>query len=278
MKKNKLSNNSWNLNYNFIDKDDISKEAITLRNIVKKLRSPDGCPWDRKLEIEDCTEYILEETHEAIEAIDKNDTDSLLEELGDILSQIFMISQIADEKKLFNISDVFNNISNKLVFRHPHVFGNEKAENADKVLEIWNKQKLKEKKERKNIIEGIPKSLPSIYILIKLFRKLRQYPEIFEFIRQKILISLNDIMTNSDKHLANISNTIEKDILDNDVKEENDLTKNFDKEEDIFLGELLLTIVFYSYLKGIDCEKYLRKKIDEIYTIFEDNDKGTDNN
>lgn len=278
MEKNKLSNKSCNLNYNSIDADDIFKEAITLRNIVKKLRSPDGCPWDRKLEIEDCTEYILEETHEAIEAIDNNDTDGLIEELGDILSQIFMISQIAEEKKLFNISGVFNNISNKLVFRHPHVFGDEKAENEDKVLEIWNKQKLKEKKERKNIIEGIPKSLPSIYILIKLFRKLRQYPEIFEIIRQKILTSLIDIMANSNKHLIKIRKTIERDVIDNIEKEENDLTKNFDKQEDDFIGELLLVIVFYSYIKGIDCEKYLRKKIDEIYKIFDDNEKNIDNN
>lgn len=247
----------------------IEKEARRLGNIVKTLRSPCGCPWDRKLKIEDCAEYILEETYEAIEALDKNDSEGLLEELGDILSQVFMISQIASEQNLFNIADVFNNICQKLIFRHPHVFNDEKADTPDEVLKIWNRQKLIEKSERKNAIEGIPQNLPSIYILIKLFRKIKQHPTIYQKIKDSIYSSFENVISQSNEFFQNIEKILNKNI------EQDDIDK-YKEDNSKIISDLLYILIFISFLYEIDPEKLLRKKIENIYKIFEDNEKKTD--
>lgn len=265
--KKDLKNNNNLIDFNKIDKEDLIfiEQANKLKNSVKTLRAPNGCPWDRKLEIENCTEYILEETHEAIEAIDKNNMVDLCEELGDILSQVFMICQIASEKGHFNIINVFENINKKLIFRHPHVFANIKADNPDQVLEIWNKQKLKEKKERKNFLEGIPKTLPSIYFLNKLLRKLKHYPKIYDIIINKIKTDLKSVKENIDI----ILNYLLKNLSD-DFEKSNE--KDNEKNRKL-LEDFLFIILFFGHLNEIDYEKILRKKIDEIYKIFEDNYK-----
>ncbi len=246
-------NNKFDINLNSIE-----LKAKKLYEIVKSLRSPDGCPWDRNLKIENCTEYLLEETYEAIESIEKNDMNGLKEELGDILSQVFMISQIADENKFFNINDVFEGISKKLVFRHPHVFADEKAENPNEVLKIWNRQKLKEKKERKNIIEGIPKALPPSYTLIKLFRKLNHYPKQYKDIIEKIISNSNSIKEFFPEFIKMVNESIEKGFSINENE------KNIE-----FLANTFVLLYFYTFLLGIDSEKILREKIDEIYQFFE---------
>lgn len=254
-------------------KNSISDEAQKLESLISKLRSPEGCPWDKELEIDDCAEYILEETYEAIEAIDKNDMEGLSEELGDILSQIFMISQIAKEKNMFNISQVFNGICEKLIFRHPHVFSDKKAENLQQVLQIWNEQKLKEKKERKNTLEGIPKDLPSIYILTKLFRKLQHYPDIFNILQEYILNSFNDLQNKFTGFLSLVKNNIFEEDPEEKNKEKKDNNSYDDSIED-FLSEFLLILTFYSYLKGIDLEKILRENTYKIIQLFEKKHKG----
>ncbi|HPC38399.1 MAG TPA: MazG nucleotide pyrophosphohydrolase domain-containing protein [Exilispira sp.] len=260
-----------NADNNFSDERFI-KEAERLKDIVKTLRSPQGCPWDRKLKIEDCTEYILEETYEAIDAIDKSDKEGLLEELGDILSQVFMISQIASENNLFDITDVFNNICNKLVFRHPHVFMDEKADTPEEVLKIWNRQKLKEKSNRKNIIEGIPKNLPSIYILVKLFRKIQQYPKIYDLIKKDISYYFESFNKKKDDLFKNI----EEFLVFNDEKKEQDTSLN--KNSSDIISNLLYVLIFYCFSNEIDPEKLLRKKIDNIYKFFDDNENAIKDN
>jgi tetrapyrrole methylase family protein/MazG family protein len=256
---------------NFFE-DKVEVGAKKLKNIAETLRSPQGCPWDRKLKIEDCAEYILEETYEAIEAIDNNDSEGLLEELGDILSQVFMISQIASEQNLFDISDVFNNICQKLIFRHPHVFKDEKADSAEDVLKIWNRQKLIEKSKRKNIIEGIPKNLPSIYILIKLFRKIKQHPEIFQKIKDSVCSSFENIKNQKEQFFQNIDKEFDKNI-DKNIDQQ-DLSMDKESYSNI-ISDFLYLIIFISFLYEIDPEKLLRKKIENIYKIFEDNEKNT---
>jgi len=130
-----------------------------LINTLKKLRAPDGCKWDRQQNHESLIPYLLEEVYEVIEAIETQDDSLLKEELGDLLLHVVFQAELASEKNKFDIYDSIQNINNKLINRHPHVF-------SDKNNKIWGEgnwelQKKKEK-ERKSILEGVPKSLPSL--------------------------------------------------------------------------------------------------------------------
>ena len=116
-----------------------------LIDITKKLRSEDGCPLDKKLTLKDLKSYILEEAYEIIDALEKNDKDNIKEEAGDLLLQIIFISNICEENKDFNFSDVILQLSDKLIRRHPHVFGNKIADTAEDAKEIWDYQKKSEK-------------------------------------------------------------------------------------------------------------------------------------
>ena len=121
------------------------KSLDKLIDITKKLRSEDGCPWDKKLTLKDLKSYILEEAYEIIDALEKNDKDNIKEEAGDLLLQIIFISNICEENKDFNFSDVILQLSDKLIRRHPHVFGNKIADTAEDAKEIWDYQKKCEK-------------------------------------------------------------------------------------------------------------------------------------
>ena len=120
-----------------------------LVEIIKKLRAPDGCPWDRKQTHESVRGHLVEECAELLDAIDKKDYPNMREELGDILMHILLHCEIAEEQKLFNFNDVASELAEKLVRRHPHVFGSEHAENENDVLKIWDKVKKEEKPLRK---------------------------------------------------------------------------------------------------------------------------------
>lgn len=149
-------------------KKDYLKELI---NVVKILRSPDGCPWDRAQTHKTIRKNMLEEAYETAEAIDEDNPEHLKEELGDVLLQVLLHSQMADEKGDFNLQDVAKKLYDKLIFRHPHVFGNLKADNANEALDNWEKLKSKEKKERKNTLDGIPKTLPELTKAYKISKK-----------------------------------------------------------------------------------------------------------
>ena len=115
-----------------------------LQDIVARLRAPDGCPWDRELKIEDMKNYVMEESYEVIDAID-GPRESLADELGDLLLQIMLLSQICSEEKSFDVNDVITMISEKMIRRHPHVFGDVKADTSEQVLKNWDKIKSGEK-------------------------------------------------------------------------------------------------------------------------------------
>jgi MazG family protein len=135
-----------------------------LVEILAKLRAPDGCPWDREQHYKDIAPHTLEETYEVIEAIEREDYDSLREELGDFIMQALFYAQIATEEKRFTIQDVIEKITEKLIHRHPHVFGETKADNSRQVLKNWEQLK---KKEGKSVLGGVPKNLPA---LLKAYR------------------------------------------------------------------------------------------------------------
>ena len=120
-------------------------------NIIEKLRAPDGCPWDRKQTAESLKKSLLEECNEALEAIDKKDDENLCEELGDVLLVVGMIARIKEEEGKFNISDVLSGVNDKLIRRHPHVFGDAKASSPEEVLKLWNQVKEAEKKKKASL-------------------------------------------------------------------------------------------------------------------------------
>jgi len=131
-----------------------------LLDILDELR--EKCPWDKKQTNESLRTNTIEETYELCEAIIKNEIPEIKKELGDVLLHIIFYAKIAEEKEQFDIADVCNSLCDKLIFRHPHVFGNEEAENAKQVEENWEQIKLKEKGGNKTVLEGVPASLPSI--------------------------------------------------------------------------------------------------------------------
>ena len=135
---------------------------IGLMKVLRRLRAPDGCPWDHDQTSESLIPYLLEETYEIIEAIEKNDIESLKEELGDLSLHILFQAELARENGKFDISDSLNYISAKLIRRHPEVFDeNNSKRSMDNINKSWEMAKQKEKK-RKNILDGVPKILPAL--------------------------------------------------------------------------------------------------------------------
>ncbi|QJD85845.1 nucleoside triphosphate pyrophosphohydrolase [Cohnella herbarum] len=138
-----------------------------LHEIVSILRSPEGCPWDREQTHQSIRRNFIEETFEAIEALDLDDPDGMKEEFGDVVLQVLLHSQMEEEAGAFDVYDVLAELNDKLIFRHPHVFGGENAQDAEEALENWEQMKAEEKKrkgipERQSILDGIPKDLPAL--------------------------------------------------------------------------------------------------------------------
>ncbi|WP_103896025.1 nucleoside triphosphate pyrophosphohydrolase [Caloramator fervidus] len=149
------------------------KDFNDLINLVEMLRSPKGCPWDREQTHESLKRYLIEECYEIIESIDKKDYDGLCEELGDVLLHVVFHSQIAKENEYFDIWDVTDGIVRKMIKRHPHVFGDKRIQTAEDVVEIWEKNKMKEKnvKSYTENLKKIPIVLPALLRSLKVQEK-----------------------------------------------------------------------------------------------------------
>lgn len=132
-----------------------------LEKLMTRLRAKNGCPWDGRQTHKSLKPYLLEEAHEVLEAIDGGTSSALREELGDLLLQVVFHSQLAKEKKRFNLQDVAKTIGDKLVRRHPHVFGKSSRRISD-INKKWEELKRQEKPERKSALDGLPKSLPAL--------------------------------------------------------------------------------------------------------------------
>jgi tetrapyrrole methylase family protein/MazG family protein len=143
-----------------------------LRRVMDRLRDPGGCPWDREQRLEDLRAYVLEEAYEVIEAIDHRDHDNLCEELGDLLLQVLFLSRIEQEEGRFNVEDVIQGIHDKLVRRHPHVFGDAKAATASEVVRQWEEIKNSEKGDgTRRHLDGVPRALPGLLRALRLSTK-----------------------------------------------------------------------------------------------------------
>ena len=133
-----------------------------LVDIMEKLRSAEGCPWDREQTRESLKPYLLEETYELLEALDAGDPSQIMEELGDLLFQIVFHCQIGRERGEFGMEDVIAKITDKMVGRHPHVFGEARFDTSGAVARQWHERKREEGKYRESMLEGVPKALPSL--------------------------------------------------------------------------------------------------------------------
>lgn len=144
-----------------------------LCSVIETLRSPEGCPWDRKQTAESLSSDMIEEVYEAVDAIREKDDEHLMEELGDVYLLVTMISYIKQQEGSFKISDVLDGITEKLIRRHPHVFSDAKADNPEEVKTLWDdiKVKVEGREEKKSILDKVSKGLPPLERAYKIQKK-----------------------------------------------------------------------------------------------------------
>ncbi len=213
-----------------------------LVEVMKALRDPKtGCPWDLEQTFETILPYTLEEAYEVADAIDNGSMDNLREELGDLLFQSVYHAQMADEKGLFNLDDVIHDVTNKMITRHPHVFGNKNANSAKDVDQIWEDQKKKEEIDNsignnKSALDGVAKALPSLLRAQKLQKKAAKVG--FEW-----------------DNASNVLDKLEEEILEMRAAIANNDLKNQEEE----LGDIIFLLANYARMLGINSEEALRK-------------------
>lgn len=219
-----------------------------LLDIMDELR--EKCPWDRKQTIESLRTLTIEETYELGDAILKKDMQEIKKELGDILLHIVFYAKIADEQNCFDISDVIDSLCEKLIYRHPHVFGTVEADTAEKVSENWESLKLNEKGRKKHVLEGVPKSLPA---LVKAYR-----------IQSKVKGVGFDW-----ENREQVWDKVKEEIKEFEVEVENNNKQNMEKE----FGDVLFSMVNAARLYDIDPESALEltnQKFTKRFNYLED--------
>lgn len=214
----------------------------SLVEIIARLRAPGGCPWDREQTHASLREYLLEETYEVLESLDKGDAVKLREELGDLLLQIVLHSQIAAEAGQFEIGDVMKNINEKLIYRHPHIFGSVKAETAAEVMKNWQELKKEEKGENVSMLSGVPEQMPSLSYSQAIQRRVAQAGFDWE----------------------NIDGVIDK--LAEEVAEFKQA--DTDEEKGREFGDILFTLVNVARRLGVDSESALREANKKFFDRF----------
>jgi tetrapyrrole methylase family protein/MazG family protein len=224
---------------------EINVKLQELVNIVKTLRSPEGCEWDKAQTTSSLIPFFIEEVYELIEGIDNKDNKNIREELGDVLLHIVFQSQIASEEMDFNINNVIDDLNIKLIDRHPHIFKNLEEKTISSEMKSWEKQKQKQKG-RISRLDGVPDILPSIVS------------------SQRIQDKASSAGFDWDK----TSEVWEK--LDEELKElkEAQLQNNFDNVEEE-LGDVLFTIVNLSRFFGVSAENALRKSNKKFIQRFQ---------
>ena len=226
----------------------IADSFIELIKVLRKLREPGGCDWDRKQTSQSLTPYLLEEVYEVIESIEENNIDILKEELGDLALHILFQAEIARDSNQFDISDSLNHISDKLISRHPHIFDSnyslEKNNN-----ESWEIIKQKEKK-RENLLDGVPKTLPALLRA----RRVQEKAANVGFDWKKI----SPVMDKIDEEINELKKAISENDINNIINE---------------MGDVLFSIVNLSRFLNINPENSLRisiLKFEKRFSLVED--------
>ena len=228
-----------------INNSKTSKLFLDLVNIVEKLRSPEGCPWDKEQTHESLLPYFLEEAYEVIESVELKDWETLKEELGDVLLHILLQAKIADETNKFNISDSLEGINNKLVKRHPHVFGDDNIDASVEAKQNWEDIKHVEKK-RKSRLDGVPNKLPALVRA----QRLQEKASYAGFDHDNI----EDAWEKLNEELNELKSAQEKRDIEN-IKEE--------------IGDVLFSVVNLSRFFDIPAEDMLRKTNRKFITRFQ---------
>jgi MazG family protein len=210
---------------------------------MKKLRRE--CPWDRKQTADSLRQYLLEETYETIESIDERNWEELKKELGDLLLQIVFQAEIAEENKLFSMSDVIKHINEKLIRRHPHVFGEVKVRNAEEVKDNWEKIKIHQEN-RKSVLEGVPKKLCGLLRAQRLQEKAAQVGFDWE--------NTEGIVTKIREEISEMEAAIK--------------TGQMEEVEDEF-GDLLFSLVNLARFLNLNAEDALRKTMNKFISRFQ---------
>lgn len=216
-----------------------------LEEIAAILRAEKGCAWDRKQTPDSLKPYLIEEAYEVYDAIEKGDSDNLKEELGDLLYQVYFHAQIAKEEGRFTIDDVADEISQKLIRRHPHVFGNDSVKDADEVTEKWEKIKKKEKAGRKHHLDGVPQHLPALLMAFRVQEKVSRLGFDWEHV--------HDAMEKLDEEIAEMK----------DALLQNDREALIDEA-----GDLLFSIVNTLRHLKVEPEEALRRSVNRFRRRF----------
>jgi tetrapyrrole methylase family protein/MazG family protein len=217
----------------------IARSFIELVDIMARLRSADGCPWDRQQTHESLKKYLFEEAHELFDEIDDADIEGICSELGDLILQPVFHAQIASESGQFDIGDCIERIVSKLRHRHPHVFGKENAATPDEVMKIWRRQKAKEggEEEKKSLLDSVPKSLPALSQAQHMTKECSRVG----FDWGEPAGALEKVF----EELEELKETLDESVLQNERESE--------------MGDLFFALVNVSRLLGIDAEESLRK-------------------
>ncbi len=217
-------------------------QFATLVDIVAKLRAPDGCPWDRKQTHTSLRENLLQECYEVLEALDEGDSGKLCDELGDLLMQVVLHSQIATEAGEFEVGDVLNSINTKLIHRHPHVFGSLKVKDADEVAHNWEVLKQEERQAETSMLASVPKQMPALGYSQEIQRRVAQVGFDWE----------------------DIGGVIDK--LAEEVSEFTQAGSQQQRTEEF--GDLLFTLANIARRLGVDLEAALRQANQRFYCRF----------
>ena len=226
----------------------MTAEFKKLTEIVDILMGENGCPWDKVQTRESLKPYLVEETYETLEALDGNNPEEIKEELGDLLYQILFPAKISENKNEFDITDVIESISNKMVHRHPHVFKEKNLETPDQVVNQWEEIKTKEKSKigRKSVLDGIPSHLPSLQRSQKLQKKAAKQGFDWD--------EINSVLDKLDEEVAEFK----KAVLSGKKKDM--------KEE---LGDILFVLVNIAKFNKIDAEEALRSTNNKFIKRFQ---------
>ena len=218
------------------------KKFDTFAAIIARLRAPDGCPWDKEQTHQSLRENMLQECYEVLDALDTGEKEKLCEELGDLLLEIVLQAQIAKDNGEFDISDVVKGIAEKIVRRHPHIFGTKKAKTADEVQHNWEELKKQERKKDASVMESVPKHMPALAYALEIQKRAARVG--FDW--------------------PDISGVIEK--LTEEVKEYQEARNQ--KEKELEYGDLLFTLANIARREKIEPEAALREANMRFYQRF----------
>jgi MazG family protein len=223
----------------------MSKEIDALIETIHRLRSPGGCPWDREQTHKSILSCLLDETYEFFEAVENEDVKGMREELGDLLLQVVLHAEMAQETGAFSIDEVARDINEKLIRRHPHVFGDVQADSSKEVLKNWETIKKGEKKHRKYLVDDIPDALPALFRAEKMQRRVARVG--FDW------TDMNPVLDKVEEEFAEFRQAIAKNDHDNAEEE---------------LGDILFALVNVGRHKNICAEDALRASVKKFARRF----------